>query len=56
MKKWLFVIASISLLVAGGWFLNYKQPVSILETLPENLVVSELKYIFMYGLSQKCVS
>ena len=56
MKKWLFVIASIALLVAGGWFINYKQPVSILETLPENLVVSELKYVFMYGLNTYTLS
>lgn len=51
MKKWLLITTCIVLLGAGGWFINYKQPVSILETLPENLVVSKLSYVFMYGLN-----
>lgn len=49
LKKWLLIITCIVILGAGGWFIRFKQPVSILETLPENVAGSELTSAFVYG-------
>ena len=50
LKNRLFALVGVVLLVVGIWLVNFKQPVSILETLPENVVGSELEYGFIYGL------